>query len=56
MVGFVSKDGGKKWDVLGDLQFSYVHDLAVHPRDNMIIIATHGHVFGLWTQSGKGKG
>jgi len=43
---FVSKDGGKKWDVLGDLQFSYVHDLAVHPRDNMIIIATHGH--GIW--------
>ena len=43
---FVSKDSGKKWDVLGDLQFSYVHDLAVHPRDNMIIIATHGH--GMW--------
>ncbi|MCJ7447578.1 MAG: hypothetical protein MUO72_07795 [Bacteroidales bacterium] len=43
---FVTKDSGKKWDVLGDLQFSYVHDLAVHPRDNMIIIATHGH--GMW--------
>lgn len=43
---FVSKDGGKKWDLLGNLQFTYVHDLAIHPRDNMIIIATHGH--GLW--------
>jgi photosystem II stability/assembly factor-like uncharacterized protein len=39
---FVSKDGGKKWDILGTLPFSYVHDLAIHPRDNMIIIATHG--------------
>jgi photosystem II stability/assembly factor-like uncharacterized protein len=43
---FVSKDGGKKWDILGTLPFSYVHDLAIHPRDNMIIIATHGR--GIW--------
>jgi photosystem II stability/assembly factor-like uncharacterized protein len=43
---FVSKDGGKRWDVLGTLPFSYVHDLAIHPRDNMIIIATHGR--GIW--------
>jgi photosystem II stability/assembly factor-like uncharacterized protein len=43
---FVTKDGGKKWEVLGTLPYSYVHDLAVHPRDNMIIIATHGR--GLW--------
>jgi photosystem II stability/assembly factor-like uncharacterized protein len=43
---FISKDGGKSWDVLGNLPFSYVHDLAVHPRDNMIIIATHGR--GIW--------
>jgi photosystem II stability/assembly factor-like uncharacterized protein len=43
---FVSKDGGKKWDILGNLPFSYVHDLAIHPRDNMIIIATHGR--GMW--------
>ena len=43
---FVSKDGGGKWDILGNLPFSYVHDLAIHPRDNMIIIATHGR--GIW--------
>lgn len=43
---FITKDGGKKWDVLGTLPFSYVHDLAIHPRDNMIIIATHGR--GMW--------
>ncbi len=39
---YISKDGGNHWDVLGDLPFAYVHDLQVHPRDNMIIIATHG--------------
>jgi photosystem II stability/assembly factor-like uncharacterized protein len=43
---FISKDGGTKWDVLGNLPFVYVHDLAIHPRDNMIIIATHGR--GMW--------
>jgi hypothetical protein len=29
-----------------NLPFVYVHDLAIHPRDNMIIIATHGR--GIW--------
>lgn len=43
---YLSKNGGQKWEVLGDLPFAYVHDLAVHPRDNMIIIATHGR--GIW--------
>ncbi|KAA9034444.1 hypothetical protein FW778_22450 [Ginsengibacter hankyongi] len=43
---FVTKDGGKKWEVLGNLPFSYVLDLAIHPRDNMIIISTHGR--GIW--------
>jgi len=43
---FVTKDSGKKWEVLGSLPFSYVHDLAIHPRDNMIIIGTHGR--GVW--------
>jgi len=43
---YVSKDGGNKWDVLGNLPYAYVHDLAIHPRDNMVIIATHGR--GIW--------
>jgi photosystem II stability/assembly factor-like uncharacterized protein len=43
---FVSRDGGKKWDVLGNLPYVYVHDLAIHPRDNILIIATHGR--GIW--------
>jgi photosystem II stability/assembly factor-like uncharacterized protein len=43
---YLSKNGGEKWEVLGDLPFAYVHDLAIHPRDKMIIIATHGR--GMW--------
>ncbi|HKL67288.1 MAG TPA: hypothetical protein VJ877_05300, partial [Bacteroidales bacterium] len=43
---YVSKDGGRNYEVLGDLPYAYVHDLQVHPRDNMIIIATHGR--GMW--------
>ena len=43
---YLSKDSGKSWEVLGDLPFAYVHDLQIHPRDNMIIIATHGR--GMW--------
>jgi photosystem II stability/assembly factor-like uncharacterized protein len=43
---YISKDKGERCDVLGTLPFAYVHDLAIHPRDNMIIIATHGR--GMW--------
>jgi photosystem II stability/assembly factor-like uncharacterized protein len=43
---FVTKDSGKKWELVGKLPFSYVHDLIIHPRDNMIVVATHGR--GLW--------
>ncbi len=39
---YVSKDAGESWEVLGDLPCTYVHDLAIQPRENMIIIATHG--------------
>jgi len=39
---YVSKDSAENWEVLGDLPCTYVHDLAIHPRDNMIIVATHG--------------
>jgi photosystem II stability/assembly factor-like uncharacterized protein len=43
---YISENGGEKWNVLGNLPFAYVHDLALHPRDKMIIIATHGR--GIW--------
>ncbi len=43
---YVSKDSGKKWEILGNLPFAYIHDLAIHPRDNIVIVATHGR--GMW--------
>ncbi len=44
---FVTKDGGQTWNVLGgNLPMTYVHDLVIHPRDNIIVAATHGR--GLW--------
>jgi hypothetical protein len=43
---YISKDAGETWTVLGDLPFAYVHDLAIHPRDRMIVIGTHGR--GVW--------
>ena len=44
---YASQDSGKSWQVLGSgLPTTYVHDLAIHPRDNVIVIATHGR--GMW--------
>jgi len=44
---YVTKDAGKTWNVLGgNLPMTYVHDLVIHPRDNIIVIATHGR--GVW--------
>ncbi len=44
---FVSRDRGQSWHVLGgNLPALYVHDLVIHPRDNIIVIATHGR--GMW--------
>lgn len=46
MAVYVSKNGGDSWEVLGNMPTMYVHDLIIHPRDNMIVIATHGR--GMW--------
>jgi photosystem II stability/assembly factor-like uncharacterized protein len=44
---YVSLDGGQSWNVLGSgLPTTYVWDIAVHPRDNCLIIATNGR--GMW--------
>ncbi|MBP7707330.1 MAG: hypothetical protein KA243_08810 [Candidatus Aminicenantes bacterium] len=44
---YVTVDGGKTWTVLGgNLPTVYVHDLVIHPRDNIVVIATHGR--GMW--------
>lgn len=39
---YISKDMGESWEVLGNLPSTYVHDIAIHPRDNVMVIATHG--------------
>ena len=44
---FASLDGGLSWFSLkNDLPTVAVHDIAVHPRDNDLIIGTHGR--GVW--------
>ena len=38
---------GGYWDVLGGgLPNTFVHDLVVHPRDGVLLAATHGR--GVW--------
>ncbi len=45
---FVSKNGGSNWEVLGSgLPITFVHDLIVHQRDKVMVIATHGR--GMFT-------
>lgn len=49
---YISKDAGATWDVLGgNLPSTFVHDLIIHPRDNIIVIATHGR--GLWAMDAE---
>ncbi len=49
---YVTKDGGKKWEVLGgNLPTVYVQDLVIHPKENVIVIATHGR--GMWAMDAK---
>jgi photosystem II stability/assembly factor-like uncharacterized protein len=44
---YATTDGGKTWAVLGgNLPTVYAHDLIIHPRDNVIVVATHGR--GMW--------
>ena len=44
---FVTIDGGASWQVLGGgLPSSFVFDLIVHPRDHIVVAATHGR--GMW--------
>ena len=47
MAVYVSLNGGASWEVLGgNLPSVYVHDLIVHPREKVVVIATHGR--GMW--------
>lgn len=49
---YVTTDGGKTWNILGgNLPSTFVQDLIIHPRDNFIVIATHGR--GMWALDAK---
>jgi photosystem II stability/assembly factor-like uncharacterized protein len=48
---YVSKNQGESWEVLGDLPSTYVSDLVIHPRDNIIVASTHGR--GIWVLDGN---
>ena len=40
---YASLDGGKAWTMLkGNMPIQPVHDLKIHPRENDLIVATHG--------------
>lgn len=44
---YVSFNSGSSWHSLqANLPTTYVHDLVIHPRENLLIIATHGR--GVW--------
>lgn len=44
---YVSLNGGESWASLaGELPTTYVHDLVIHPRDDIAVIGTHGR--GMW--------
>jgi hypothetical protein len=45
---WISLDGGKQWAQYkgGDIPSVAVRDLVVHPRDNSLVLATHGR--GIW--------
>jgi photosystem II stability/assembly factor-like uncharacterized protein len=45
---FATRDGGRSWERLRFENFPTVavHDLLVHPRDNDLVVGTHGR--GLW--------
>lgn len=44
---YVSTDGGAEWNVLANqLPTTFVSDLVIHPRDDIMVISTHGR--GMW--------
>ena len=49
---YITIDGGKKWHTLGRrLPSTFVSDLIIHPRDDVIVISTHGR--GMFAMDGE---
>ena len=49
---YVSINGGQDWHSLsGNFPTTYVHDLVIHPRDNILVAATHGR--GIWAMDAE---
>ncbi len=50
---YVTTNGGQKWEVLGgNLPSVNVMDLVIHPRDRVLVAATHGR--GVWVMDVSG--
>lgn len=46
-AAYASVNGGARWERLtGGMPAAPVHDMVIHPRDNALVIATHGR--GFW--------
>jgi photosystem II stability/assembly factor-like uncharacterized protein len=44
---YITLNRGKSWQVLANnLPTTFVHDLVIHPRDDILVAATHGR--GMW--------
>lgn len=44
---YVSLDGGDRWEALpGGMPTTFVHDVVVHPKEDILVAATHGR--GMW--------
>ncbi len=44
---YVSLDGGSGWYALpGGIPHTFVQDMIIHPRDDLLVVATHGR--GMW--------
>ena len=43
---YVTFDGGSTWNAMTrNLPVTFIHDLVIHPRDGILVAATHGRGF-----------
>jgi hypothetical protein len=49
---YVTVDGGKTWNTLStNFPTTFVHDLVIHPREDILVAATHGR--GMWAMDAR---